>query len=70
MGIVSLTYLIFHELHHLILDRVAFCLLSRYLHVGTMLTKFLVLLLVGRTSAFLVFSQQAVNHRVRITADR
>ena len=47
VGIVGLTDLVTHKLHHLVLDRVALRVLRHLLHVGAVLAQILVMLLVG-----------------------
>ena len=59
-----------HELYHLVLDGITLGVLCYLLHVGTMLAKFLVMLLVGTSAALCILGEQAVNHRVWITTDR
>ena len=68
--IVAFTDVIAHELHHLVLDGIAFRILCNEFHVRAMLAQLLIMLLVGRPSALLITGYQAVDHRVGIAADR
>ena len=68
--IVLITNLVGHEFHHLILDAVALGLLGGLFHIGAVFAQLLVFLLIGRTTTVLVFRQQAMHHRVRITTNR
>ena len=70
MGVVHVAYALRHKLHSLILYGVALSVGSNLLHLARVFAQFLVMLLVGRTSALLITRQQTVNHRVRIAADR
>ena len=64
------TKLVAHEFYHLVFDTVTLRILCYLLHVGTVLTKFLVMLLIGASATFCIFGEQTMNHRVRITTDR
>ena len=57
VGVKLLSDLVTHELHHLILDGIALGILGYDLHVAAVLTEFLVVLLVGRAPARLVFGE-------------
>ena len=70
MGIEFLAEFISHEFYHLIFDTVTFCILCNLFHFRAMLTEFFVMFLVGTSAAICVLSKQAMNHRIRITADR
>ena len=70
MRIELLTDLISHELHHLIFDAVALCLLCYLLHLAAVLAEFLVMITVGRAPTILITGEQTVHHRIGITADR
>ena len=70
VSIVDIANLVAHKLHHFIFYGVAFSILRYLFHVRAVFAEILIVLLVGRAAALLVFSKQTVYHRVRITADR
>ena len=69
VGVILVAYLVFHELHHLILDGVALCLLCQSLHVARVLAHFLIVVSICRAPAFLITGEQTVNHGVGEASD-
>ena len=55
--IEHLSQLVGHELHHLVFDAVALCVLRYLLHVRAVFAQLLVLLLVGGTPSRLIFCE-------------
>ena len=69
VSIVDLAQMLAHQLHHLIFNRVAFCILGNLFHIRGMLAQFFVVFFVGTATTCGVTGEQAVYHCVGIATD-